>query len=225
MKKWITKKEISEILQNYSIQKDEFEQFGNSEYCYQSKYVKGYVVTLKEEIQGEEKTGRIIVSHTNATGKKTFNDIWMRNKEGKIEFLYRNPWNVPCADIYYIKDLEQENEQLRQAGRKLQEQLREYQKLNNNIDTNYIKELEQQNKQLKIENEKLQNQMNNTSSAQKIHNERGAGRKPSKERLNAIEAVRKMLDDGHSEQEIMDQLKISRATFFRYKKCIKNFKN
>lgn len=219
-RKGITKRDITTILQNYSIQKDEFEQFGSSEYCYQSKYVKGYVVTLKEEIQGEEKTGRIIVSHTNATGKKTFNDIWMRNKEGKIEFLYRNPWNVPCADIYYIKDLEQENEQLRQAGRELQNKLKEYQKLNNN--TEYTKELEQQNRQLKAENEKLQNQINNTSLMPKIHNARGAGRKPSQERLNAIEAVREMLNNGSSEQEIMDHLKISRATFFRYKKCIKN---
>ena len=56
----------------------------------------------------------------------------------------------------------------------------------------------------------------------KIHNARGAGRKPSQERLNAIEAVREMLNNGSSEQEIMKRLKISRATFFRYKKCIKN---
>ena len=219
MKKWITKKEISEILQNYSIQKNEFQQLGDSEHYYQSKYVKGYVISFSEEQQSEEKTGRVIVSHTNTTGKKTFNDIWER-KDGNMQFQYRNPWNMPTSDFYYLKDLEKENEQLRQAGRELQNKLKEYQKLNNN--TEYIKELEQQNRQLKAENEKLQSQINNTSLMPKIHNARGAGRKPSQERLNAIEAVREMLNNGSSEQEIMKRLKISRATFFRYKKCIKN---
>lgn len=221
MKKWITKKEISEVLQNYSNRKDEFEQCGE-DYSYQSKYIKGYMITLEEELQGGEKTGRVIVFHTDTTGKRTFNDIWER-KEGKIKFLYRNPWNMPCSDIYYIKDLEKENEQLRQSGRELQNQLKECQKLN--FDTNYIKKLEQQNEQLKSENKKLQNQINstnNTNFTQKIHNERGAGRKPSQERIEAIEIVREMLNNGSSEQEIMEHLNISRATFFRYKKCIKN---
>lgn len=222
MKKWITKKEILEVLQNYSRRKDEFEQCGE-DYSYQSKYIKGYMITLKEEFQGDERTGRIVVFHTDTTGKKTFSDIWER-KEGKIKFLYRNPWNVPFSDIYYIKDLERENEQLRQAGRELQEQLKKYQKLtcDTNVNIDYIKKLEQQNRQLKSENEKLQDQINDTSPAQRIHNERGAGRKPSQERLNTIEVVKEMLNDGHSEQEIMNHLKISRATFFRYKKCIKN---
>ena len=218
MRKWITKKEISEILQTYSIKKDEFEQHSIPEnYSYQSKYINGYMITLQEELQGEnEKTGRIIVTHTKTTGHRTFIDIWGRDKNGKIQFQFRNPWNVPASDIHYIQDLIKENEQLRQAGRELQNQLKEYQKIN--IDTEYIKKLEQQNEQLKVKNKKLQDRINKTE----IHNARGAGRKPSKERLYAIEIVKEMLNDGRSEQEIMEHLSISRATFFRYKKCIKN---
>lgn len=54
------------------------------------------------------------------------------------------------------------------------------------------------------------------------HNARGAGRKPSKERLQAIEEMRQLLDAGKDEQEIMNEMNIGRATFYRYKRSIKN---
>ena len=54
------------------------------------------------------------------------------------------------------------------------------------------------------------------------HNARGAGRKPSEKRLEAIQKVKSLLDAGIDDEEIMQQLNISRATFFRYKRSIKN---
>ena len=52
----------------------------------------------------------------------------------------------------------------------------------------------------------------------KVHNARGAGRKPSQERLNAISQVKSLLESGCSDQEIMNQLGISRATFLQIQK-------
>ena len=54
-----------------------------------------------------------------------------------------------------------------------------------------------------------------------MHNARGAGRKPSPERLKSIEQVKALLGSGCSDQDVMTQLGISRATFYRYKKSIR----
>lgn len=103
-------------------------------------------------------------------------------------------------ELDYIKDLEQKIKELKQAGIKLQSQLQENRKLI--VDTH---ETIQQQEQSKTK-----------------HNERGAGRKPSQERLNAIEQMQALLKSGMSEQDIMNKLGISRATFYRYKKSINN---
>lgn len=76
MRKWITKKEIDKILRTYSIRKKEFLPAGRKEYFYQSQIVKGYTITISEEneqgINYSEKTGRILVTHTQWNGRKTF---------------------------------------------------------------------------------------------------------------------------------------------------------
>lgn len=200
MKKWITKSETAKIINTYSIRKDEFEQVSNINYCYQSKLIKGYMITLSEEENNIEKTGRIIVTHTQDNGKRTYTDVWERNKDNNLQFRFRDLWNQPLSDAEYIKDLEQQLEELRQAGIKLQSQLQENHKLI--IDTC---EPIQQQEQYKPK-----------------HNARGAGRKPSQERLNAISQVKSLLESGYSDQDIMNQLGISRATFYRYKKSINN---
>lgn len=200
MKKWITKSEIAQIINTYSIRKDEFKQVSNINYCYQSKLIKGYMITLSEEQNNIEKTGRIIVTHTQDNGKRTYIDVWERDKSNNLQFRFRDLWNQPLSDAEYIKDLEYQIENLKQAGRKLQVELQKKQKLI--FDTN---EPIQQPEQPKTK-----------------HNERGAGRKPSQERLNAIEQMKTLLKSGISEQDIMNTLGISRATFYRYKKSISN---
>lgn len=200
MKKWITQLEITKIIDTYSIRKDEFEPVSNINYCYQSKLIKGYMITLSEEQNNIEKTGRIIVTHTRDNGKRTYIDVWEHDKNNNLCFLLRNLWNQPLSDAEYIKDLEHQIEKLKQAGRKLQDQLQENQKLI--FDT--YRPIQQQEQQ------------------KPKHNERGAGRKPSPERLNAIEQMQALLKSGMSEQDIMNKLGISRATFYRYKKSINN---
>ncbi len=200
MKKWITKAEVTRIIETYSIRKDEFEPVSNINYCYQSKLIKGYMITLSEEQNNIEKTGRIIVTHTQDNGKRTYTDVWERNKDNNLQFRFRDLWNQPLSDAEYIKDLERQIEELKQVGIKLQAQLQENQKLI--IDTFEPIQQQEQHKPK--------------------HNERGAGRKPSQERLNAIEQMQALLKSGMSEQDIMNKLEISRATFYRYKKSINN---
>lgn len=200
MKKWITKSEIAQIINTYSIRKNEFDPVSNINYCYQSKLIKGYMLTLSEEQNNIEKTGRIIVTHTQNNGKRTYIDVWEHDKDNNLQFRFRNLWNQPLSDAEYIKDLESQIKELKKAGKNIKAQLQKNQKLIN--DTH---EPIQQQKQSKPK-----------------HNERGAGRKPSQERLNAIDQMQTLIKSGISEQDIMNKLGISRATFYRYKKSINN---
>ena len=119
-KKWIKQTEINIILRAYSVHKNEFEEV--AQYSYLHQLLKGYMITISEEFQGNDKTGRILVYHTEENGKRTFCDIWERDLEGKLYFKFRNPANVPLADTYYIWQLEKELEQLREVVRELQNQ-------------------------------------------------------------------------------------------------------
>ena len=226
MRKWITKKEIDKILKTYSIRKDEFLPVEGKEHFYQSQLVKGYTITITEEIeQGKdysEKTGRIIVTHTKWNGRKTFNDIWERRKDGTLQFRFRNPWNQPTSDIAYVQELEKQTSQLLSSIKEMREQPsaiqmapQESQLLIN--DTANVYKLEQMQEQIKLleeENQQLKRKIG--------HNARGAGRKPSKKRSDAIQQLKELIRLGYSEKEIMEKLQISRPTFFRYKKSINN---
>ena len=226
MKKWITKSEISKLLKTYSVRKDEFQPVGESGYFFQSKMIKGYTIKISQEtidaLDYFRKTGRIIVSHTQSNGKRTYVDVWERDRNDNLQFRFRNLWNQQLSDADYIKELEEKNDQLLQAGRKLQDQLStiQHERINSQeliVDTNDkegVLYLRNQINELEEEYQKLKNDTN-------IHNARGAGRKPSKERLNAINQVKSLIESGCSDQDIMNQLGISRATFYRYKKNIK----
>lgn len=228
-KKWITRLEIEKILKTYSIRKDEFRPVGSQEHFYQSCLVQGYTIKIDPElVQGETtvKTGRITVTHSQSSGKKTYQDIWQKNPDGGIEFLFRNLWNQPFSDADYIRELEEKNRQLQQTGQKLQEQLsavhsdsgkwNDFHELIK--DTDSESEIFCLQKQLEDLKEKYQKLKDDTI----VHNARGAGRKPSKERLNAISQVKLLLESGCNDQDVINQLGISRATFYRYKKSINN---
>lgn len=226
-KKWITKSEILKLLKTYSIRKDEFLPVGETGYFFQSQIIKGYTIKLSQETIDApdyyKKTGRIIVSHAQSNGKRTYVDVWERDQNGDLQFRFRNLWNQPLSDADYIKELEEKNDQLLQAGRKLQDQLStiQYERINSQeliVDTNDKEEVLYLRNQINKLEEKYQKLKNDTH----VHNARGAGRKPSKERLNAISQVKSLLDSGCSDQDIMNQLGISRATFYRYKKSINN---
>lgn len=222
-KKWITQAEINKILKTYSIQKDEFIPVDDTKYFYQSQLVKGYTISISEETKDgknySEKTGRILVSHSQWNGRKTYNDIWERTKDGVLQFKFRNLWNQPISDVWYIKELEHQVEKLTEAGRNLQEQLKVAESntvhynqklIIDNDEQNTIKELQEQIKALKQENEQLKSKSK--------HNARGAGRKPSKDRIKAIDKVRELLQEGYSDSDIIKRLGISIATYYRYKR-------
>lgn len=229
-KKWITKSEILKLLKTYSIRKDEFQPVGESGYFFQSQIIKGYTIKITQEtIEAPDyfrKTGRIIVSHTQSNGKRTYVDVWERDRNDNLQFHFRNLWNQPLSDADYIKELEEKNDQLLQAGRKLQDQLSTIQTYSGErnsshkliIDTDIEEDKANLLKQLDDLKKKYQKLKDDTF----VHNARGAGRKPSKERLNAIELVKTLIETGCSDQDIMNQLGISRATFYRYKKSINN---
>jgi len=129
-KKWITKKETTDILRSYNIRTDEFEQAGTDEYFFKSKYIRGYTISIQSETQyGDVNTGRIVVSHTRSNGKRTFLDVWERNAENKLQFVFRNPWNRPLTDYEYIKDLENQISEMKETRQKLESKAKEYQDL------------------------------------------------------------------------------------------------
>lgn len=224
-KRWITKSEITKILSVYSIRKDEFRPVGSSGYFYQSQVVKGYTLSIEQEKSESkdlsESTGRIIVTHSQHNGRKTYKDIWQRDQDGVLQFKFRNLWNQPVSDSDYIRDLESQNQHLILEGQKLHEQ----HTVNvHNESQNLISDTSTDNeiKSLKIQFEELNKKYHKLKNDTSIHNARGAGRKPSKERLDSIDRVKDLLESGCSDQAVMDKLGISRATFYRYKKCIKN---
>ncbi len=216
MKKLILKSEITKILNTYSVRKDEFEEIKkeNLENYYKSKFARGYYIHISEEIEKSTRTGRIIVKHINGNGKITYNDIWERNEENKLEFIFRNTWNQPISDAEYIRDLKEDVELMREQYKKLIIENKNLKEQIENFNKNNSNHLQEEIEKLHQENQKLKNE--------KKHNARGAGRKPSQERINAIEEVQRLLATGTSENEIMNKLGISKATFYRYKKSIKN---
>jgi hypothetical protein len=104
--------------------------------------------------------------------------------------------NKSAADTYKhrIKQEEAKNEKLR-------EQLAA-----SNGDTDKIKALQTENEELKKKNA------------------RGAGRKPSEDRKEAIRQLETMLAAGKNDTEIAKQLGISMRTLYRYKKELKTGK-
>lgn len=224
-KKWITKKEVSDILKSYSVRTNEFEQVGDNGYFFKSNYTRGYTISLEPEIQGSIKTGRIIVSHAQNGGKRTFQDIWERDSDNRLQFKFRNPWDRPFADHDYIQELEAQILELKEAGQKVQEQFgKSHESINSANPTPEFQELTE----LRIENEALRNQVTNLTKKygelikKTGHNARGAGRKADLAHLEAqAQKVQDLLNAGKPAAEIQKALGISRSTFFKYKKFSK----
>ena len=219
-KKWITKKEIEKLIRSYSVRPNEFEPFGTEGYSFKSRYAKGYTISLEQELQhGGEKTGRILVSHTKGNGERTYCDIWEWDFDRNLQFVFRNPRNVPFTDYSYIHDLETQIKELKEAGNNLQNQLKD------SPETPDC--LQQELNFLKIENETLRNQVSSLEEKfQKLinktqHNARGAGRKADPQKLEEqAQKLQSLLEDGKSVSEIQEVMGISRSTFFLYKKLI-----
>lgn len=280
MKKWILNKDVYKILRMYSVVNGEFEKYGKTDYTYKSKLINGYHISISQEFNGNYKTGRIIVSHSKSNGKYMYFDIWIRDENNALIFESRNLKKVPPAEADVIQELKKENKELKEAGRKIQQdfeetsaqlrhlseknqilnydtfsesadiknrydQLKEkYDKLINEINEYKIKQTASQNlindtesktaalknqlSELNVKYQTLENKYNNlineNEANKQIKNPRGAGRKKmtEKELNDMAEKINSLLEKKISPEEIQKKLKISRATYFRYKRILKN---
>lgn len=105
---------------------NELEQVVDSRYFFKNNYTKGYAISLEPKLHHRSiKTGRIVVSHTQSGGKRTFQDIWKRDSDSRLRFVFRNPWDRPFADYDYIQDLESQILKLKGFAQELQAQLQD----------------------------------------------------------------------------------------------------
>lgn len=187
------------------------------------------MLSLFEEETCGEKTGRIIVTHTRCDGKISLYDIWERDADGQLQFRFRNTRDIPPADRDYIRDLEEENRRLKEAlllPDGSDERLMDHR--SDNEDPSAIQRLQTEILELKkeldisheliTENERELDRLRTRFKDPPIHNARGAGRRPSKDRADAVKRCRALSAQGKSRTEIQDILGISSATFYRYKR-------
>ena len=227
-KKWITKKEIEEILKMYSVRTNEFRTLTEKRLLYKSNFAKGYYLEILEEtLTGRdivEHTGRILVVHSKWCGQRTYTDIWERDKEGNLQFCFRNLLDEPVSDAEFIRDLQKENEQLKEAGRNLKEQLSKVNE-NKTISTNAAKLRELLDTAISERNhykELYQNLKNEIDK--KRENVGRKKRGESSASREVLEAVQNILNNDPENKEPWKTIGIGRATFFRYKKLIQDEK-
>ncbi len=126
-KKALTKADRDKILNSYSLRKNEFTEYSSEGYTYKSHILNQggitYLITIKVvDDDGNNKT--IHVTHSDNRGRRTFIDVWTKLKDGTLEWLCRNPVNVPLSDIEVIHDLKAQlaalNERFNKQGAELQ---------------------------------------------------------------------------------------------------------
>lgn len=178
MTKWITKAEEARIIEAYSIRKGDIKPHDKlaHTYVYQPAAKTGSLALIRIEQEPHRidgTTGRIIVRHSDATGKTVAVDAWVKDREGVYQWFCRNPTDMPLSDKAVIEDYERQ-----MAG--MQEQ---YQKFKD------------------------------------IRVTKPAGRKPHPEKLDdQARKVQELIDQGKKEKEIIEELEISRATYYRAKR-------
>ena len=160
----------------------------------------------------ETDPGYFEVRRTDANGNTKFIDRWKKEKNGSMTFISSNPIEVPLSDIEVIKDLQEENEKLREAGRELKKQLA------NNPGTSSVSEIDLlELYELREENEKLKKELSDIRD--KLTRRGRAGRPEDTEKKELLhDKITRLIESGKTEKEICKELEISRATYFRYKK-------
>ena len=181
MKKWITKTEEARIVDAYSIRKGDIKPHDKlaHTYVYQPAAKAGSLALIRieqEPHQIDGTTGRIIVRHSDATGKTVAVDAWAKDRDGVFQWVCRNPAGMPLSDKGVMEDYE----------RQMAEMQEQYQKLKNTRVT------------------------------------KPAGRKPHPEKLEEqTKKVQALIGQGKKEREIIEELGISRATYYRAKRRLK----
>ena len=122
-KTWITKEEEKMIISTYALHSGEIVPHGDpTEHQYEilsachSRTGRCGLITIRPEFSIDnpmEDKPRILVSHSDSTGKIVFKDVWERDFEGKLYWRFRNPINIPISDRDRIVELENENDRLK----------------------------------------------------------------------------------------------------------------
>ncbi len=122
-KTWITKEEEKMIISTYALHSGEIVPHGDPtehQYeilsaCHSRTGLRG-LIAIRPEFSIDkpiEDKPRILVSHSDSTGKIVFRDVWERDFEGKLYWRFRNPINIPISDRDRIVELENENSMLK----------------------------------------------------------------------------------------------------------------
>lgn len=216
-KKKLTKKEISEILDSYSLRPNDFEEISEAvepgyKYVYKSRRPKErYLIFIMPQPDNV-----ILANHTDEDGCRTFTDTWRRNKDGSLKWMFRNPTNVPLSDIAAFDDIKKENDELREEVIRLQERLKEKEHQISWAISDTSRKLESENEQLRAELEKYhKTQPVIDTGLRKAGRPKGSIKKKGIE--NDIEAL---MREGLSDKDIIARLGLSRATYYRRKKLL-----
>lgn len=131
----ITKKIINQILKEYSVCKNDFIQYADTNnLSFMHNTIKGYMISISPELQSGAETGRIKVTHTDAKGVIQYSDTWALI-EGCAYFICRDT-RISLkkkSDVDYVKDLEHEIKQLRAAGKELEQEIAALRTENNEL--------------------------------------------------------------------------------------------
>lgn len=201
----LTKRQKEEILKAYTISKAEYKE-KRENFFINSGLHSGIIFS---DIETEP--GYFEVRRTDANGNTKFRDRWKKEKDGSMTFISSNPIEVPLSDIEIIKDLQEENEKLKEAGRELKKQLANPGA--SIVSENDLLELYE----LREENEKLKKELSDIR--EKLTRRGRAGRPEDTEKKELLhDKITKLMESGKTEKEICKELEISRATYFRYKK-------
>ena len=227
-KNWITKKQLSQLINAYSFKKNEFvldegQESGTYRYS-SSRKDSGIHLTVSSWYNSiQAKTEGYKVSLSDENGIITCTDFY-RPEGDSLILVMRNVPKEPRSDEYRetlkdIRQLEKENYALYHEKKRLQDEIDDLKsKLAKAKD---ISSLEKKIEKLSAENRELKKSLKacqKLTVVTRVKNERGAGRHKSPERAEAIKRLKQLIADDTSQDRILKELKISKRTFYRYKK-------
>lgn len=205
---------INQILDAYSTRPKEFVPAEGEGYHYRSKVIRDYHLFIETEkkqllnadgtnIVSMSETGRIIVHHSDSRGKRVFNDIWAPDANGGYFWFCRNSAKEPFSDHQVIQDLEKTLKSLR----------------------DYVQELQKEHTEtisLLTDQLELYKSLKNSQGIFETNSKKSGRPKETEKQLLQADKIKTLLCEGKSNEEIMQYLNLSRATFFRLKRMIKS---
>ena len=227
-KNWITKKQLAQLVDAYSFKKNEFildegQESGSYRYSCLRKD-SGIHLTISLWYNSiQDKTEGYKVSLSDENGIITCTDFYRPEGDSLIHVMRNVPKEPHSKEhmeaIKDIRYLEKENFAIEGEKRRLQnenEDLKNKLKKARDITSleKKIEKLSEENRQLKKDIKECQK----LTVVTHIKNERGAGRHKSPERAEAVNRLKQLIAEDVSQEEIMKKLKISKRTYYRYKK-------